>query len=79
MPAPKRKIQEYLNIETRFEALKRENPARAAWLAEKAQVFVDNRWAIYDKMARQSAADAEEAKAKTVAPQAPVTGADPKG
>jgi len=52
-PPPKDPLAAYLDTETRFAALKRANPERAATLDAEAQAFVNSRWAHYEQMAKE--------------------------
>jgi len=52
-PAPKEALSKYLETETRFAALKRANPDRAALLDADAQCFVNERWHHYEQLSKQ--------------------------
>ncbi|MFZ4591767.1 MAG: pyruvate:ferredoxin (flavodoxin) oxidoreductase [Ignavibacteria bacterium] len=58
--APKISFQEYAYKETRYKMLTKSEPEHAAMLMKHAQEFVDEKWKIYEKMAGNGDAKAEQ-------------------
>lgn len=58
--APKIKFEEYAYKETRYKMLTKSEPEHAAMLMKHAQEFVDDKWKIYEKMAGNGDAKAEQ-------------------
>ena len=58
--APKISFQEYAYKETRYKMLTKSEPEHAAFLMKEAQKFVDDKWKIYEKMAGNGDAKAEQ-------------------
>jgi pyruvate-ferredoxin/flavodoxin oxidoreductase len=58
--APKIKFEEYAYKETRYKMLTKSEPEHAAMLMKHAQEFVDEKWKIYEKMAGNGDAKAEQ-------------------
>jgi len=58
--APKISFEEYAYKETRYKMLTKSEPEHAAFLMKEAQKFVDDKWKIYEKMAGNGDAKAEQ-------------------
>jgi pyruvate-ferredoxin/flavodoxin oxidoreductase len=61
--APKLAVEEYFNLENRFQMLSKSRPADAKWLFQEAQKQVDARWRFYQHLARSGSPDKENVKA----------------
>ena len=51
--APRLKLSEYMYSENRFKMLTMSDPETAKELLEKAELFVHDRWAMYEHMANR--------------------------
>ena len=49
---PKLAVQEYLNLENRFQMLSKARPAEAKLLFQEAQKLVNTRWQLYQQLAK---------------------------
>jgi len=58
--AAKIKFEDYAYKETRYKMLTKSEPEHAAMLMKNAQEFVDEKWKVYDKMAKDGDAKAEQ-------------------
>ena len=58
--APKISFEEYAYKETRYKMLTKSEPEHAAELMRQAQIFVDDKWKVYEKMASDGNAKAEQ-------------------
>jgi pyruvate-ferredoxin/flavodoxin oxidoreductase len=58
--AAKISFEEYAYKETRYKMLTKSEPEHAAFLMKEAQEFVDDKWKLYEKMAKDGDAKAEQ-------------------
>lgn len=58
--APKIKFEDYAYMETRYKMLTKSDPKHAADLMKLAQEFVNEKWAIYDKLAKDDKTSTEK-------------------
>ena len=60
--APKLPVEEYFNLENRFNLLSKSRPADAKQLFQEAQKQVDARWQLYQQLAKSGSSSKESGK-----------------
>ena len=60
--APKLPVEEYFNLENRFNLLSKSRPADAKRLFQEAQKQVDARWQLYQQLAKSGSSTKESGK-----------------